>query len=184
MLTKVHLVKAMFSPVVMYRCESWTIKKAKHQKIDASELWYWRRLLRVPWTARRSSQSILNEISPEYSLVGPSWSWNSNILTTWCEELAHWKRLCYWERLKAGGEGDDRGRDSWKSSLTRWTWVWANSGSWWWTGSLVCCSPWCCTELDTTEWVNWICCNNKTIITSDETGNLPQSGATLLEENL
>ena len=68
--TKVHLVKAMVFPVVMYGCESWTIKKAEHQRIDAFELWCWRRLLRVPWTARRSSQSILKEISPEYSLEG------------------------------------------------------------------------------------------------------------------
>ena len=68
--TKVHLVKAMVFPVVMYGCESWTIKKAKHQRIDAFELWCWRRLLRVPWTARRSNQFILKEISPEYSLEG------------------------------------------------------------------------------------------------------------------
>ena len=68
--TKVHLVKAMVFPVVMYGCESWTIKKAECQRIDAFELWCWRRLLRVPWTARRSDQSILNEISPEYSLEG------------------------------------------------------------------------------------------------------------------
>ena len=68
--TKVRLVKAMVFPVVMYRCESWTIKKAKHQRIDAFELWCWRRLLRVPWTARRSNQSILKEISPECSLEG------------------------------------------------------------------------------------------------------------------
>ena len=70
MLTKVHLVKAMVCLVVMYGCESWTIKKAEHQRIYAFELWYWRRLLRVPWTARRSNQSILEEISPEYSLEG------------------------------------------------------------------------------------------------------------------
>ena len=68
LLTKVHLVKAMVFPAVVYGCESWTIKKAEHQRIDAFELWYWRRLLRVPWTARRSSQSILKEISPEYPL--------------------------------------------------------------------------------------------------------------------
>ena len=67
---KVHLVKAMVFPVVMYGCESWTIKKAEHRRIDAFELWYWRRLLRVPWTARRSNQAILKEISPEYSLEG------------------------------------------------------------------------------------------------------------------
>ena len=68
--TKVHIFKAMVFPVVMYECESWTIKKAEHQRIDAFELWCWRRLLRVPWTARRSNQSILKEISPEYSLEG------------------------------------------------------------------------------------------------------------------
>ena len=70
LLTKVRLVKPMVFPVVMYGCESWTIKKAEHRRIDAFELWYWRRLLRVPWTARRSNQSILKEISPEYSLEG------------------------------------------------------------------------------------------------------------------
>ena len=70
LLTKVHLVKAVVFPVVMYECESWTIKKAEHQRIDAFELWCWRRLLKVPWTARRSNQSVLNEISPEYSLEG------------------------------------------------------------------------------------------------------------------
>ena len=68
--TKVHLVKALVFPVVMYECESWTVKKAEHQRIDASELWCWRRLLRVPWTARRSNQSILKEINPEISLEG------------------------------------------------------------------------------------------------------------------
>ena len=70
LLTKVRLVKAIVFPIVMYGCESWTVKKAEHQRIDAFELWYWRRLLRVPWTARRSNQSILKEISPEYSLKG------------------------------------------------------------------------------------------------------------------
>ena len=62
------------------------------------------------------------------------WSWNSNTLATWCEELTHWKRPWCWERLKAGGEGDDRGWDGWMASPTQWTWVWVNSGSWWWTG--------------------------------------------------
>ena len=91
LLTKVHLVKAMFFPVVMYGYESWTIKKAEHQITDASELWCWRRLLRVPWTARRSDQSILKEIKTEYSLgVGGTdyWSWNSNTLSTWCSQRA------------------------------------------------------------------------------------------------
>ena len=83
--TKVRLVKAMVFPVVMYGCESWTVKKAENQRIDAFELWCWRRLLRVPWTARRSKQSILKEISPEYSWKNWCWSWNSNILATWCK---------------------------------------------------------------------------------------------------
>ena len=107
--TKVHLVKAMVFPVVMFECESWTINKAERWRIDAFELWYRRRHLRVPWTARRSNHSILNEISPEYSLEGWCWSWSSNTLATWCEELTHWKRPWCWERLKAGGDGDDRG---------------------------------------------------------------------------
>ena len=89
--TKVHLVKAMVFPVVVYRCESWTIKKAECWRIDAFELWCWRRLFRIPWTARRSNQSILKEISPEYSLEGLIWSWNSNTLAIWCEELTHLK---------------------------------------------------------------------------------------------
>ena len=131
----------MVFPVVTYGCESWTIKKAEHWRIDAFELWCWRKLLRVPWTARRSNLSILKEISPEYSLKDWCWSWNSNTLATWCEELTHLKRPWCWERLKAGGEGDDRGWDGWMASLTQWTWVSPSFGSWWWTGSLVCCSP-------------------------------------------
>ena len=108
--TKVHLVKAMVFPVVMYGCESWTVKKAEHQRIDAFELWCWRRLLRVPWTARRSNQFILKEISLGVHWKDWSWSWNSNILATWCKELTHWKRPWCWEELGAG-EGDDRGWD-------------------------------------------------------------------------
>ena len=119
----------MIFPVVIYGCESWTIKKAEHWRIDVFELWCWRRLLRVPWAARRSDQSILNEISPEYSLEDCCWSWSSNTLTTWWEELTHWKRPWCRARLKTGGEGDERGRDGWIASLTQWTWVWANSGS-------------------------------------------------------
>ena len=123
LLTKVHPVKAMIFPVVMYGCESWTVKKAEHWRIDAFELWCWRRLLRVPWTAGRSNQSILKEISPEYSLEELCWSWNSNTLATWCEELTHWKGYWCRERLKAGGEGDDRGWDGWMASQTRWEMV-------------------------------------------------------------
>ena len=133
--TKIRLVKALPFPVVIYGCESWTVKKAEHLRIDAFDLWCWRRLLRVPWTARRSNQSILKEISPGCSLEGLiCWSWNANNLGTSCEELTHWKRPWCWEGLGAGGEGDDRGWDGWMASPTRWTWVWVNSGSWWWTG--------------------------------------------------
>ena len=134
--TKVHLVKAMFFQVVVYGCESWTIKKAECRRIDAFELWCWRRLLRVPWTARRANQSILMEISPGCSLEGLMLKLKLHILATWCEELTHWKRPWCWERLRAGGKGDDRGWDGWLASLTQWTWVWVNSGSWWWTGRL------------------------------------------------
>ena len=116
--TKVHLVKAMVFPAVMYGCESWTIKKAERQRIHDFNLWCWRRLLRVPWTARRSNQSILREIGPGCSLEGLMWSWNSNTLTTWCEELTHLKRPWNCERLKAGGEGDDRGWNGWMASPT------------------------------------------------------------------
>ena len=103
-------------------------------KIYAFKLWCWRRLLRVLWTARRSNQSIMKEISPGCSLEGMMLSWNSSTLVTSCEESTHWKRLWCWEGLRAGGKGDDRGWDGWMASLTRWTWVWVNSGSWWWTG--------------------------------------------------
>ena len=129
--TKVHLVKAMVFPVVTYACESWTVKKAEWRRIDAFELWYWRRLLRIPWTARRSNQSILEEISPGVHWKDWCWSWNVNILATWCEELTHLKRPWCWERLRAGGEGDYRGWDGWMASPTQ---VWVNSRSLWWTG--------------------------------------------------
>ena len=127
--TKVHLVKAMVFAVVKYGCESWTIKKAEHWRIDAFELWCWRRLLRVPWTARRFNQSILKEISPECSLEGL-------MLKHICssKELTHLKRPWCWERLKVVGEGNDRRWDGWMASLTRWTWISVSSKSWWWTG--------------------------------------------------
>ena len=123
----------MVFPVVMYGCESWTIKKIQCQIIDTFELWCWRRLLRVPLTARRSNQSILKKISSEYSLKGLLLKLKL-CLATWSGELTHWKRPCYWERLKAEGEGGHRDWDVWMASPTWWTWVWASSGSWWWTG--------------------------------------------------
>ena len=112
----------------------WMWEKAECQRIDALELWCWRRLLRVPWNARRSNQSILKEISPGFSLEALSWSWNSNTLATWGEELTHLKRPWCWERLRAGREGDNRGWDVWMGSPTQWAWVWVNSEGWWWTG--------------------------------------------------
>ena len=131
---KVHLVKAMVFPVAMYRCESWTIKKVEHWKIDTFKIWWWRRLLRVPWLARGSNQSILKEINPVYSWKDWCWSWSSNTLVTWWEEPTHWKRLWCWERLRAGGERGYRRWDGWMVSLTQWTWVWATSGRLWMTG--------------------------------------------------
>ena len=131
--TKVHLVKAMVFPVVMYGCESWTIKEAEHRRIDAFELWSCRRLLRVPWTARSFNQSMLKKINPKYSLEGLMLKLKLQYLATWCEEWTHWKRPWCWERLKVG-EGDNRGWHVWMASLNWWTWVWTRSGRWWWTG--------------------------------------------------
>ena len=132
--TEVHLVKAMVFPVVMYGCESWTIKKAEHQRTDAFELWCWRILLRVPWTAKRSNQTILKEISPEYSLEGLMLKlklqyfghlmWRTNSL----EKILMLGKIE--SRRRRGYRG---GWDGWMASLTWWTWVWVSS-SWWWTG--------------------------------------------------
>ena len=132
LLTKVCLAKALVFPVVIYGCESWTVKKAECWRIDAFELWCWKILLRVPWTTRRSNQSILKEISREYSLEGLMLK--LQYFGHFMGKLTHWARPWCWERLKAGGEGDNRGWDGWMASLTRWIWVWASSGSWWWTG--------------------------------------------------
>ena len=134
MSTKVRLVKAMVFPIVTYGCESWTVKKAERWRIDAFELWCWRRLLWVPWTARRSNQSILKEISAEYSLEGLMLKLKLQYFGHLMWRTNSWKRPWCWERLKAGGEGGDRGWDGWMASPTRWTWVWASSRSWWWTG--------------------------------------------------
>ena len=131
--SKVHLVKAMVYPVVMYGCESWTIKKAECQSIDAFELWCWRRLLRVPWTARRSNQSIWKEISPGCSLEGLMLKLKLQYFGHLTRRVDSLEPSC-WEGLGAGEEGDDRGWDGWMASPTWWAWVWINSGSWWWTG--------------------------------------------------
>ena len=117
----------MVLPVGMYACESWTIMKAECWRTDAFELWCWRRLLSVPWTARNSNQSILRQSS--LNIHWKDWyrSWSSNILSTWCEELTHWKRPWFWEKLRAR-EGSDRGWDGWMESLTQWTRVCTNLG--------------------------------------------------------
>ena len=149
--TKVHIVKAMVFPIAMYGCERWTVTKAEHQSIDAFNLWCWRKLLRVPWTAKKSNQSILKEINHEYSLEGLILKLKlSNILDTRCEEPAHWKRPWCWERLNAKGEGGGRGWDGYIALLTQWTWVWANSGDSEGQEILVCYSPRDHNELDMT----------------------------------
>ena len=109
--TKVHIVKAMVFPVVMYSCESWTVKQAEHQRIDAFKLWCWRRLLKVPWPGRRSNKQILRELNPEYSLEGPM-------------------------LMLGRGEEGIREWDGWMVSPMQWTWTWTNSGGWWETGRL------------------------------------------------
>ena len=130
--SKVRLVKAMVFLAVMYECESWTVKKAELWRIDAFELSCWRRLLRVPWTARRSNQSILKEIGPGISLEGRN-DVKAEAPVLWPPHATHWKRLWGWEGLGAEG-GDDRGWDGWMASPIWWKWLWVSSGSWWWTG--------------------------------------------------
>ena len=123
--TKVHLVKAMVFPVVMYGCESWTIKKAKSQRIDDFKLWCWRKLLRTPWTARRSNQSIQRKSFLNIHWKDWCWSWNSNTLATWCEELTLWKDP------DAGKIWRHEKKETTEHESWWWTQVWANSGSWW-----------------------------------------------------
>ena len=113
---------------------SWTIKKDEHRRFDPFELWCWKRLLRVPWIARRSNQSILKEISPEYSLEGLMLKLKLQYFDYLMWRTDSLERPWCWERVKAGGEGDRRGWDGWMASPTWWTWVWSSSGSWWWTG--------------------------------------------------
>ena len=129
------LVKAMVFPVVIYGCESWTIKKAERWRIDAFELWCWRRLLTVPWTAWRSNQSILKEISPKYSL-------EQLMLKLKLQYSGHlMQRTDSFEKTLMLGKiegrrrrGQGRGWDGWMASRTQWAWVWISFGSWWWTG--------------------------------------------------
>ena len=132
--TKVRLVKAMVFPVVMYGYESWTIKKVECRGIDAFELWCWRRLLGVCWTARRSNQSILKEISPGCSLEGLMLKLKLQYFGHLMKRVDSFEKTLMPGRIEGGRKGDGRGWDGWMASPTRWTWVWVNSGSWWWTG--------------------------------------------------
>ena len=166
----------MVFPVVMYGCKSWTIKKAEHWRIDAFELWCWRRLLRVPWTARRSNQSILKEIL-NIDWKDWCWSWNSNTLATWWE-LIHWKRPDAgkdWRREEKGTtEGEMVGWHHWLNRLTFEQTPGKSEGQ----GSLVCCHTWSCKELDMTERLNhkeilvsyswWYCGNLLLTLKSDK----------------
>ena len=155
--TKVHLVKAMVFPVVAYGRENWTVKKAEHWRIDAFELWCWRRLLRVPWTARRSNQSILKEISPGSLL-------ERVMLKLKLQYFGHlmWRADSFEKTLMLGKiEGrrrrDDKESDGWMASLTWWTWVWETSGVGDGQGGLECCRPWGSLRVghDWTTELNW-----------------------------
>ena len=160
--TKVHIVKAMVFAVVMYGCESCTIKKAEHWRIDVFKLWCWRRHLRVRWTCKEI-KPVNSKGNQPWILIGRTDAEAETPIL--CppdgKNWLRWKRLgkdpgC-WERLKAGGERDDRGCDGCMVSPTQWIWVWVSSGSLCdGQGSLVCCSPWGHKELETTEWLNGI----------------------------
>ena len=153
--TKVRLVKAMVFLVVMYWCESWTIKKAERRRIDAFELWCWRRLLRVPWTVRRSNQSILKEISPEYSFEGLMLKLK---LQLWPPDAKNWffgkdpDTGKDWRREEKGMTEDEMvGWHHWLNGQKFEQALGVGDGQ----GNLACCSPWDCKELDTTEQLNW-----------------------------
>ena len=139
----------------MYGCESWTVKKAECWKIDAFALWCWRRFLRVPWTARRSNQSILKEISPGCSLEGLMLKQKLQYFGHLMRRTDSVEKTLMLGGVGAGGEGDDRGWDGWMASLTWWTWVWVNSVSWWWTGRPGVLWFMESKESDTTERQNW-----------------------------
>ena len=132
--TMVLIIKVMVFPVVMYECDRWTIKKAECWSTDALELWCWRRLLRIPWTARRSNQSILKEISPEYSLEGlmlkPKLQYFGHLM----RRTDSLEKTLMLGKIEGRRRRGDRRWDGWMASLNGWTWVWANSRRWWRTG--------------------------------------------------
>ena len=121
LLTKVHIVKAMVFPVVIYGCESWTVKEAERQRIDAFEVWCWRRLLRVPWTARRSNYSILKEISPEYSLEGLMLKLKLQYFGHLIPRTDSLEKTLTLGKIEGRTRRGRRGRDGWIASLSRWT---------------------------------------------------------------
>ena len=154
----VCIVKGIVFPLVMHRCQSWTIKEPKHQKLGASEPWCWRRLLGLPWKVRRSNQLIVKEINIHWfigrnipvNIHWKDWCWSSSPLATWCEGSTHWKRPWCWERLRAGGEGGSRGWDGWKASPTHVHEFEQTPGDSEGQGNLACCGPWGCKESDMT----------------------------------
>ena len=158
----------------MYRCESWTIKKAKHWRTDAFELWYWRRVL-SPLDSKKI-KSINPKRNQHWIFIGRTGAEaEAPIVRTVNAKSRLIGRPWCWQRLRTTGEGDNRGWDGWMASLTPWTWVWANSRRLWRTGKLVCCSPWGCKELVMTErlknnnidvykWITWLCSRNWSII--------------------
>ena len=128
--TNIHLVKAMVFPVVMYGCESWTVKKAEHRRIDAFELWCWRRLLRVPWTASRSNLSILKEISLEYSLEGLMLKLKLQFFGHLVWRTDSLEKTLVLGKIEGGRRRGQQRTNCWMASPTQWTWIWAGSGSW------------------------------------------------------
>ena len=156
--TKVCLVKAMVFPVVMYGWESWIIKKVECQRINAFELWCWRRCLRVPWTARRSNQSILKEINPGCSLEGLMLKLKLQYFCHLMWTTDSLEMTLMLGKIECQRKGDNREWDGLMTSPTQWTWVWVNSGSWWWTGKPgVLQSMWSQSQTRLRDWteLNW-----------------------------
>ena len=136
LLTKVCIVKTMGFPVVKYTCESWTWRRLSTVFSSYWCLWtvVLEKILERPLDLKKDQTRNPKESTMNIDWKGWCWSWSSYTLTIWCKEPAHWRRPWCWERLKAGEEGDNRGWDGWMTSSTQWTWIWANSGRWWWTG--------------------------------------------------
>ena len=149
--TKFRIVKTMIFPVVMYGCESWTIKKNECRTTHASELWCWKILLRVPWTARRPNQSILKKNQPWIFIERT----DAEVPILWSPDVKRWLTGTDPDIGQDEGQEEEvRGWDGWMASPTQWTWIWANFRIWWRIGKLTCYSPWDHKELDKTYWLN------------------------------